>query len=180
MTSAATSDAVHEALWSYADLHGQDRIYAILDGAQDDRIYANLLLAGIRYECLYRGRLPEALAVAAPYLVELKRETPIARWVLKHGWGRHWGIWLVANESLEGLRHHFRRFLEVRTEQRERLYFRYYDPRVWRAYLPTCTRQELDFVFGPVAYYLVESEEPDEMLTFGQNATGLTRFANPV
>ena len=38
------------------------------------------------------------------------------------------------------------------------LVFRYYDPRVLRPYLPTCTETELDFVFGPVQRFLVEAE----------------------
>jgi hypothetical protein len=44
------------------------------------------------------------------------------------------------------------------------MYFRYYDPRVLRMYLPTCNAQELQTVFGPVTSYVVEDESPDALL----------------
>lgn len=57
------------------------------------------------------------------------------------------------------LRRHFRRFLRVTDEQGQPLMFRYYDPRVLRVYLPTCTAEELALVFGPVSAYLIEDGE---------------------
>ena len=45
-------------------------------------------------------------------------------------------------------------------------YFRYYDPRVLRVYLPTCNARELQTVFGPVLRYLVEDEKPTGLWTF--------------
>ena len=49
---------------------------------------------------------------------------------------------------------HFRRLLKVQTESGERLYFRYYDPRVLRAFLPSCSEEQVESVFGEVqAFY---------------------------
>ena len=39
------------------------------------------------------------------------------------------------------------------------LYFRYYDPRVLRVYLPTCDADELRTLFGPISRLLCEDEE---------------------
>jgi hypothetical protein len=44
--------------------------------------------------------------------------------------------------------------------------FRYYDPRVLRTYLPTCSQQDLGEFFGPVLNYVVEGEDPAELLRF--------------
>ena len=44
------------------------------------------------------------------------------------------------------------------------LLFRYYDPRVFRAYLPTCNTEEADAVFGPVQTYIMEDENSDTLL----------------
>jgi hypothetical protein len=44
--------------------------------------------------------------------------------------------------------------------------FRYYDPRVLRVYLPTCTSDELKTVYGPVQQYFAETDTGE----------GLTRF----
>ena len=45
--------------------------------------------------------------------------------------------------------------------------FRYYDPRVLRAFLPTCTRDELRTVFGGIECFWIEGEEPGVMLNAG-------------
>jgi len=39
------------------------------------------------------------------------------------------------------------------------MYFRFYDPRVLRVFLPTCTPEELSDFFGPIAGFLIESAE---------------------
>jgi len=44
--------------------------------------------------------------------------------------------------------------------------FRWYDPRVLRVYLPTCTASELRTVFGPVERYLVDRADGDGLIEF--------------
>jgi hypothetical protein len=56
------------------------------------------------------------------------------------------------------LRNHFRSFLRVPDETGRSLYFRYYDPRVRRDFLPESNSDELKTVFGPVISFLVEGE----------------------
>lgn len=46
-------------------------------------------------------------------------------------------------------------------------YFRYYDPRVLRVYLPACNESELQTVFGPVEGYYVEGKAENQMIEFG-------------
>ena len=65
-------------------------------------------------------------------------------------------------ESPAGLRElgrHFQAFIMVYDPQGKPLYFRYYDPRVFRIYLPTCNESELKTVFGPVNSFYVEGED---------------------
>jgi hypothetical protein len=64
------------------------------------------------------------------------------------------------------MRKHFRRFLTVHDSDGKPLLFRYYDPRVLRVYLPTCTAEELQTIFGPVLCFLQEGENPAELLRF--------------
>jgi len=54
----------------------------------------------------------------------------------------------------------------VYDEARRPLYFRYYDPRVLRVYLPTCNEADLGAIFGPVACYFTEGEEGDTMVAY--------------
>jgi hypothetical protein len=61
---------------------------------------------------------------------------------------------------MKRLRHHLRTLLVVKSWSGERMLFRYYDPRVLRAYLPTCTSDELRTVFGPVPQYYTRVKPP--------------------
>lgn len=40
------------------------------------------------------------------------------------------------------------------------IYFRFYDPRVLRRFLPVCTPDQLYAFFGPIDYFLFEDEDP--------------------
>jgi hypothetical protein len=61
----------------------------------------------------------------------------------------------------------------VKTEEGEELYFRFYDPRVLRIFLPTCDREQLKDFFGPVDYYLCEDEDPAYGLVFSLENSAL-------
>jgi len=139
--------------------HGARRLFAILDGARDEQIVPMIRAAGVEARCLFDGELAPALAAAAPYLVALDPAAAFTRGLLARGWGEAWGVLLVASAGLEPLRRHFRQFLRVRDEDGRHLLFRYYDPRVLRLYLPTCTSEELAQVFGPVAAFLLEDSD---------------------
>ena len=60
--------------------------------------------------------------------------------------------------------------LEDEKDEKE-VYFRFYDPRVLRTFLPTCTPEETTEFFGPVRSYLVEAEEPETLLIFTDSQT---------
>ena len=136
------------------------KVFAVLDGASIPDLRFALYEHQPEHVCLYRGELEPDLAEIAPYLVRLEREADFTGWLLDEGWGRHWGIFALSPESLEVMRNHFRQFLIVYGPENEPLYFRYYDPRILRLYLPTCQADELAALFGPVASYLLEAEDP--------------------
>ena len=162
----AYPERVRQQLWRPTASEDLTHVYAILDAARDVRIYPALLDADSDYCCLYRGDLAQELAEVAPYLVTLEPQAPFTPWLLSHGWGGSWGVFLASSAPLEVLRRHFRRFLMVYDEAGKPLYFRYYDPRVLRVYLPTCNATELDTVFGPVKRYCVEGEDDHTLLEY--------------
>lgn len=143
-----------------------DAVYAIVDGARDPHLRPMITSSGLPHACLFTGTLAPELAAAAPHLVELGRRSSFTRDLLRLGWGKSFGIFLAAPASLETLRRHFRRFLRVADERGQTLYFRYYDPRVLRPYLPTCDAGELATVFGPVTRYMVEDADPSQILEY--------------
>ena len=136
----------------------ESALYAIVDAARDPEVYPSVLEPGLDVRCLYSGKLPDAIAHTAPYLVGLDTESAFAETVREH-WADSWGIVVRANADIETLRKHFRKLNYVRGPDGERLLFRYYDPRVLRVYLPTCTTDELKQVFGPVRELVAVGED---------------------
>lgn len=148
-------------------------VYAVLDGASVYDLIVHLERYQPKSACLYRGELPLDLQYTAPYLVQLQPKSQFTTWLLERGWGNHWGIFAASEADLVTVRKHFRTFLMVQDEDGKSLYFRYYDPRVFRAYLPTCNSEEQQHVFGPILYYVMEGEDPAGLLRFALTDEGL-------
>src|SRR5215510_8694239 len=111
--------------------------------------------------------------MAAPYLVQLRKDHSFTDSLVREGWGNSWGVFLRTDTDMKSLRRHLRGFLRVRGPRGARLVFRYYDPRVLRIYLPTCQREELQTVYGPIGQYVMEAEDPATMIEFGFDGTAL-------
>jgi hypothetical protein len=141
-------------------------IWMILDAARDRRIFSLLLECHLVYSCLYSGALHPEIELAAPYLVQLEYENPATHKLIRNSWGQSWGVFLRCDASLERLRRHLRHFLLVSGPTGERLLFRYYDPRVLRVYLPTCTIEELRTVYGSIECFWTEDERSENFLEF--------------
>ena len=149
--------------------------FAVLDGASIRDLLPQLAEYKPEHACLYRGEIAPDLAECAPYLVRLELNAPFTTWLLAEGWGNHWGIFATSNASFNTVRIHFRKFLIVRGPQGKRLYFRYYDPRVLRIYLPTCGSAETEVLFGQVNHYICEGERSDVVLSF-HGSRGMRRY----
>ena len=163
-----------DRLWAdVPEPHGV--VHALLDGARDRRIERMVRRVGNDYGCLYSGKLSERLKAAAPYLVRLGQRAKFTRELLEQGWGRSWGIFVVTHQEVAvgKLRRHFRPFLKVKDESGRTLVFRYYDPRVLRVYLPTCTDSEAEQFFGPVVKFWTEGPTPDELWAFERRPGGI-------
>lgn len=149
--------------------HGEFQpLFALLDAARDPMILKLLIESKEEYQSLYQGAQGEKLVNFAPYLVRLPKQTPLLEKLISNGWGKSWGIFLTCDKPLQEVRSHFRHFLMVRTEEGKDLYFRFYDPRVLRTYLPTCAPKEVDTFMGPVTAFLFESETTDKLLKFSK------------
>jgi hypothetical protein len=172
-------------LWPRGNSPADPQAYALLDGARDDAIMPLVRHGNLPHACLYAGPLSPALQSAAPYLVHLAPESRVFRAILESGWGRAWGLFLVAEPdvTLQFLARHLRGLIRVRDEGGRTLVFRYHDPRVLRAYLPTCTRGELAQVFGPVRTLACESEDGEGFVLYERDAragSGLSCRVEPL
>jgi len=139
-------------------------VYAVIDGAGCPALLPMLDRHQVPSVCLYRGELEPELAEAAPYLAQLLPDSPFTRWFLGEGWDRHWGILLRTDATLAEVRRHLRRLTMARLPDQRVVYFRFYDPRVLRVYLPTCNAGEAERFFGPVRTIAMEAPEPRTLL----------------
>lgn len=150
-------------------------LYAILDAARDIKILALLLQYKEEYQSLYEGQEGAKLAQFAPYLVKLKKDSAMLDTLVRQGWGQSWGVYLTSPSELPDVRRHLRHFLEVKLPDGKQVYFRFYDPRVLRIYLPTCSPEETNQFFGPIKKYLMEDEKPENLLQFLNQGRGTAK-----
>ena len=159
-------EKVMSQIWQSADTDPLLNLYAILDGARDTRIHSRLYESRVEAMSLLRGDRATELADVAPYLVPLYRQDSFPYWLFTYGWGHSWGIIVESQAKLRELGRHFQGFVMVYDSHGTPLYFRFYDPRVFRTYLPTCDDSELKTVFGPVSAFYVEEEDPNRLIHY--------------
>jgi hypothetical protein len=141
-------------------------LFALLDAARDPGIYDRIRLSGLEHECLFTGRLSPELLAAAPYLLRIVPGSSAFERLIEQGWGQSWGLFLAAAAGMSEVRRHLRRLLQVRTENHQRLFLRYYDPRVLRIFLPTCDGAQLAQFFGPIQRFDMEAADSAQLLRF--------------
>src|SRR5215469_13241544 len=141
-------------------------LFAIVDSAHGSQVMTLLKKGDVESTCLYEGKSAETLANYAPYLVILSRECNLMTDLVHSGWQKAWATYYVSSLSLADLRTHFRRFLLVEDPNGKQCYFRFYDPRVLRTFLPTLDGDEVRNFFGPVQFMVMEAERPENLLRF--------------
>ena len=143
-------------------------LFVILDGTAAPELFSKIHSDAPEHVCLYRELPPEFDETTPPYLVRLEHGNRFTQWLLSQGWGKNWGIFARIRDEidLKQVRKHFRSFLMVEYPDGKSEYFRYYDPRVMRDYLPTCDAAETSVIFGPVTAYFVEGAQENIALRY--------------
>lgn len=170
-------ETIERQLWPKG---GNRDVWMILDPARQRRIYFDLINSPLQYTCLYSGDIAQELEAVAPHLVQLEFEDKYSRRFMDRSWSDSWGVFLRAPTRMEQLRRHLRTLLLVNDWRGRRLLFRYYDPRVLRVFLPTCTSDELKTVFGPISHFYMENGEADQLMSFEFNRGRLLQSEAPV
>ncbi|WP_158502295.1 DUF4123 domain-containing protein [Vitiosangium sp. GDMCC 1.1324] len=135
-------------------------LFAVLDAARSGRVLKLLQGTQDKYQSLYEGPEAEKLSRVAPYLLAVSKDSMTLERLVNDGWGQSWGVYLSCRLPFTDVRRHLRRFLLVESEEtREQLYFRFYDPRVLRAFLPGCSPQQWREFFGETECFWMESKE---------------------
>lgn len=156
-------------------LFGQNfKAYLVLDRARDPKIGQLLSETKSEHETLYGGKLADQLAEFGPVLVKIDESESLIETFCTAAWPQAWGIIVMSKLEFETVRNQLRRLLGVEMPDGGRALFRFYDPRVLRAFLPTCTPQERKLFFGNVIHsFLIEHPEENGTLEI----TALDQFA---
>ena len=117
------------------------------------------------FQSLYQGDAQEQLGHVAPYLVSISKDDLFLESLLRQGWGKRWMSFLTSEASFTEIRKHFRKFLFVKNESGETVYFRSYDPAILRTFLPACDSNELQQVFGQVTHFMIEDEQSTSLVS---------------
>jgi hypothetical protein len=125
-------------------------IYGVIDSAADDTLYEQLMSEPTKSQvtCLFEGQPAIRYRDTAPYIFALNLDSPLSLAWLEHGWREHWGIWLTSTQPVSLLKAHLKKFLFVQTAQKEKAYFRFYDPRVMNKIMLILDSEQRGKFFG--------------------------------
>ncbi len=140
-------------------------VFVVLDGALIPDLRMKLHETQALNYCLFRGELKPDMAEVAPYVVQLVQGESFTDWVLG-SFGKNWGIFVQSLHSIKEMRRHFRALITVYDETGKPMIFRFYDPRVFQNFLPSCNAEELQTFFGKVDTFFVEDEKTQKFAAF--------------
>lgn len=160
-TTMSTKPSAYD-LHCYLEQHKQpgDMLYSVVDGAKDYKLaLASRDLLGEPLRPLFEDA-PAHMDRVGPYLARIQccNRYPDYMRLWAERMGDNAGILLLSSAWPKVIRAHLRSIFTVYDEMGSMFYFRYYDPRVIRTYLPTCTAKESRQFFGPIRSILVEDE----------------------
>lgn len=161
-------------LLSAKDFHP---LFALLDASREPSVLKVIYESKEEFQSLFEGPQGAQLAHFAPYLIRIPQKAPLIDTLAQQAWSKSWGIFVTCDLPLKELRTHFRHFLNVKLPDGKQVYFRYYDPRVLRLFLPTCLPDEINQFFGPAKQFLMEAEDPATALHFLRGPKGATQKA---
>ena len=143
--------------------------YYLADGARMNLKINKFYDYGVYRYSIFANTFYALIADVGPFLINVDGNNLCKDWILKDGYGLSWGVFLKTDANLDQLLVHLESIITVVEEGGKELFFRYYDPRVLRIFLPTCSPDQLLEFFGPVKYFLCEDENPDNYLKYSLN-----------
>lgn len=159
-----------DAIVALLEGHLQD-LYAVIDAASEPAMVEWLRDTKPTYECLFEGKRATVLAEEAPYLLRLDHHEQLAD-LVHRAHDRSAVVYLHSTQGFPKVRRHLRRIMLVKTEKGEVLYFRHYDPRIARVFLPLCKPAQLPWMFDDVVTsWFTEGDQPGQLHRFWVDAS---------
>ena len=125
------------------------------------------------------GTVYDEVEEVAPYLCSLDPEN-----VLLLEWsallGSNAGILIASDAPIAVLHKHLRNVFIAKDSTDQDYFFRFYDPRVLRGFLPACRTEEVHKFFGPIRWIVVEDIQPNKLIAYTYNQGRLLTKQFPV
>lgn len=146
--------------------------YAVVDSAMHKDIHLNIQLNALDYRSLYQGQEAELLEEVAPYLVTLKENDALSRWLLENTYSHHAISFIKSTEDIDTLAIHLRKYAKIEIEStgedgkayKQAALFAFYDPRVFPRFVDTNSAQRNANFFQEITEYLCENTENTQQL----------------
>lgn len=138
--------------------------YMLLEAALIPCLTVTLEGFGEKFKSLYTGKVADDLEFAAPYIVEINPESKALSWVLKKYF--EVALFLQSEKNFDDMWKHCRKFSYVADERGKRYYFRYFNPKVFKAYVTNLTPEEEEKFFTPFSQAFIKDEYLDKIYTF--------------
>lgn len=136
-------------------------LFALMDSADQILVpHKAKLLGPSKAISLFTGTAKEQYWQVAPYLFHVDPE--LLDWTVATLWKEPWGIFALSKSTFEDLRLHLKKFLMAQLPDGKVWFFRYYDPRILKTYLPVCQPWELQKFFGPIRAFAVAGGEEEK------------------
>ena len=157
------------------------RLYGVLDCSRAPDLHEHAWrLEPESAGCLFEGRLDQGVRQVSPYLVELAPSDPLSTLWRTRGWGQAWGILISSRAALPALRRRLRHFTQVRlADGSGPVLFRFWDPRVFRSYMPAVPQQDLAGWFQDVDRYIVENPDGSGSIRYSLRGGALAAEPGP-
>jgi hypothetical protein len=156
---------VTDFLWDQAEKK-ECTLYAIVDSARNDDIFRYFLTDNVVYQSLFHGKMDMKFFGVSGFLMECKKDSKLFNWLTTEVWCDSCSIFFVSKAPFDEVLRHFQKFNRVYLEDDDVVYFRYYDPRVLRVYLPTCNGKEIKTFFGEIESFYMGSVNPQIVIEY--------------
>lgn len=148
------------------NIHISNANYFLADGARMNININKFNDFGAFPYSVFAGTDDALIADVGPFVINVDGNDLCKRWIIKESYGFSWGVYFLSEDIFDKIMIHLQSLVTVIDEDGKELYFRYYDPRVLRFFLPTCDSEQLKEFFGPIDYFLCEDEDPNYYLKF--------------
>lgn len=146
MSTAYSMAQLEAALWAVEG----GRVHAVIDGCVVPDLPDRLTQSQAEWDCLRRGALTQAQAARAAYIVELRQDSPLLRWLIDEATTAFtgWGLLMRSTRPLLTMRELARDLAEVHLPSGDRRLWRWWDPELLELFLPSCSHDQRDRVFA--------------------------------